>query len=57
MFSKADNVRAFLFAFLEVEVFPQKGSTLIGNNLLQWEQILFSMTPIIWEVTMTMTVA
>ena len=28
MFSKVDNVRDFLFAFLEVEVFPKKGSTL-----------------------------
>ena len=43
MFSKVDKVRDFLFAFLEVKVFPKKGSTLEGKNLLQWEQILFPM--------------
>ena len=42
MFLKVDNVRDFLFAFLEVEVFPKEGSTLKGKNLLPWEQIFFS---------------
>ena len=37
MFSKVDNVRDFLYAFLDVEVF-RKGSTLKGKNLLKWEQ-------------------
>ena len=38
MLSKVDNVRDFLFAFLEVEVFTEKGSSLKGKNLLQWEK-------------------
>ena len=38
MLSKGDNFCDFLFAYLEDEVF-QKGSTLKGKNLLQWEQI------------------
>ena len=38
MFSKVDNVRDFLIAFLEVEIFSKKGSTLKGKNLLQLEK-------------------
>ena len=43
MFWKVHKVRDFLFALLEVKVFPKMGSTLKGKILLQWEQILFSM--------------
>ena len=39
MFSKGDNVRDFLFDYLEDEVFPVKGSSRKGKKLLQSEQI------------------
>ena len=39
MFSKEDNFRDFLFAYLEDEA-SQMGSNQKGKNLLQWEQIL-----------------
>ena len=58
MFSKVDNVRDFLFAFLEVEVFPKKGSTLKGKKIapVGANYFFYEMTPITWVATMKMTV-
>ena len=53
MLSKVDNVGDLLFAFLEVEVFSQKGNICSSGKMF----FLYEMTPIIWESTMKMTVA
>ena len=46
MFSKRDNFRGFLFAYLEDE-YPKMGSTFKGMNVLRWEHFFsFEITPI-----------
>ena len=58
MFSKGDNVRDFLFAYVKDEVFPKKRSILKVKNSLRGDlqQILYFMRlpHFIWEATMTM---
>ena len=46
MFSKRDNFRGFVFAYLEDE-YPKMGSTFKGMNVLRWEHFFsFEITPI-----------